>query len=72
MMEKEYAREVQKDALAAIESLSRILQAGSGRCSADDQAQLKKAVGLAIGQIQTGILDLIVHSYPDMDDLQQG
>jgi|GEM_PF-1108012 len=69
MLEKQDAILIQEHALSAIRELSRLLQLANGKFSEADLAQIKRAVGLSIGEIQVGILDLVGAAYPDLDDL---
>lgn len=70
MIEKECAAEVREYSLKAISELSRLLDACRGRCSDDDYERLRKGAGLAIGKIQTDLLDVIYSAYPELDDLK--
>jgi hypothetical protein len=69
MLEKQDAVLIQEHALTAIRELSKLLQSADGRCSEAELSQIKRAVGLSIGEIQVGILDLVGTAYPDLDDL---
>lgn len=69
MLEKQDAVLVQQHALTAIRELSKLLQHVDGKCSEAELSQIKKAVGLSMGEIQVGILDLVCATYPDLDDL---
>lgn len=69
MLEKQDAILIQKHALTAIRELSKLLQYADGRCSEAELSQIKRAVGLSIGEIQVGVLDLVSAAYPDLDDL---
>ena len=70
MIEKEDAVAIHEHALVAIRELSIILQRMDGRCSVAEYSQIKKAVGLSIGQIQMDILELINAAHPELDDLR--
>jgi len=69
-MNKSTATSVRNEALKAIETLSSALEAASQGCSETESRHLHKQVGLAIGQIQRGILEPILAEYPDLDDLR--
>jgi hypothetical protein len=49
-MDKETALEIQKHALSAIRSLSDALSAGENRCSPEEYQQIKRGVGLSMGE----------------------
>jgi hypothetical protein len=70
MIEKQCAIEIQDRALKAITELSQILTLTQKRCSADLRDQIKEGVGRSIGQIQIGILEVILVEYPELDDLK--
>lgn len=69
MMEKADAILIKNGALSAIIELSKLLKHAEGNCSEADLSQIKRAVGLSIGEIQVGILDLVSAIYPELDDL---
>ncbi len=69
-MNKSTAIIVRSEALKAIEALSSTLEAASTGCTEAESRHLHKQVGLAIGQIQMGILEPIVAEHPDLDDLR--
>jgi hypothetical protein len=69
-MKKSTATRVRNEALKAIEALSSALEASSDGCSETESNRLHKQVGLAIGQIQMGIIEPIVAEHPDLDDLR--
>jgi hypothetical protein len=69
-MNKSTATSVRNEALKAVEALSSALEAVSQGCSETESRHLHKQIGLAIGQIQMGILEPIVAEYPDLDDIQ--
>jgi hypothetical protein len=56
--------------LEAVSQLSRVVLFSRGRCSQEEFERIKKAVGLAVGQIQAEILDAIYSRYPELDDLK--
>lgn len=64
------AERLRDAALQAVSQLSQILVVSRGHCSAAEFERMKKGVGLAIGQVQTTILDPIYAQYPDLDDLK--
>ena len=69
MLEKQDAILIQEHALAAIRELSMLIQRADGRCSEAELSRIKRAVGLSIGEIQVGILDLVGAAYPELDSL---
>lgn len=69
MNDRRSAEELRDAALRAISQLSEILLLGRERGSSEEFERVKKAVGLAIGQLQTEILDPIYSRYPDLNDL---
>ncbi len=70
MIEKNCALEIRRLALNAISDLSKALNASRDRCSTDDAERIKRGVGLAIGTIQTELLDVICKAYPELNDLK--
>jgi len=70
MIEESTAKEVHALALSAVSELSKILQMSNGRCSDEEYERIRKGVGMAIGRIQSDILDLICAAYPELDDLK--
>ena len=70
MIEKQCAKEVCELALEAVSKLTQVLNISNGRCSEEEYAQIKKAVGLSIGKIQTDLLDFIFVNHPELDDLK--
>ena len=56
--------------LQAVSQLSRVLLFSRDRSSQEEFERVRKAVGLAIGQVQTEILDKIYSRYPELDDLK--
>lgn len=69
-MDRDGALQARMHALQAVEQLSLVLKAIVGRASEDEFEAIKKSVGLAIGRIQSGILDPLHRQYPDIDDLK--
>lgn len=69
MPERQDALLIQEHALAAIRELSKLLQCADGRYSEAELSQIKRVVGLSIGEIQVGILDLVSAAHPDLDGL---
>lgn len=70
MIEKATALEIKNLALVAIQSLMRALHSCEGKCSAEDQMQIQRGVGLSIGRIETELLGIIYREYPELDDLR--
>ncbi|EBA5557587.1 hypothetical protein [Salmonella enterica] len=70
MMKKKQAIEIKKYSLDAISELSKILSIQRESVSEEEYERLKKGVGIAIGDIQINLLDVIYSQYPDIDDLK--
>jgi len=70
MSDKRSAEELRDMCLQAVSQLSRVLLFSRDRSSEEEFERVKKAVGLAIGQVQTEILDAIYSRYPELDDLK--
>lgn len=70
MIEKQCAIEIQEQALKAIRELSLLLNLSKDRCSPEKYEQIKMGVGNSIGEIQMGILEVIIAEYPELDDLK--
>jgi len=69
-MNKETALGIQHQALEAIKALLEILNRYEQECSAEEQQQLRRGVGLSIGKIQIDLLQPICAQYPEIDDLK--
>lgn len=69
MNDRRSAEELRELSLQAVSQLSEILRHSRDRCSQEEFERIKKGVGLAIGQVQSEILDTIYSRYPDLDDL---
>jgi hypothetical protein len=69
MNDSRSAKKLRNLSLKAISRLSQILPAARDRSSTQEFARISKAIGLAIAQIQTEILDPISSRYPELDDL---
>ncbi len=70
MNDRRSAEELRDLSLQAVSQLSQILNHSRDRCSQEEFERMKKGIGLAIGQVQTAILDMIYSRYPDLDDLK--
>ena len=70
LMEKELGQIIRDSGLEAVKSLSVILERANGRCSPEEFELLRKGVGLAIGKIQMGVLEVVYREHPDLDDLK--
>ena len=70
MSDKRSAEELRDMCLQAVSQLSRVLLFSRDRSSQEEFERVRKAVGLAIGQVQTEILDKIYSRYPELDDLK--
>jgi hypothetical protein len=68
--DKRSAEELRDMCLQAVSQLSRVVLFSRDRCSQEEFERIKKAVGLAVGQIQAEILDAIYSRYPELDDLK--
>lgn len=69
-MKKKQVIEIKKYSLDAISELSKILSIQRESVSEEEYERLKKGVGIAIGDIQINLLDVIYSQYPDIDDLK--
>lgn len=70
VMNKQDASELQEYGLKAIENLTLLLDKTKDCCSNETYEQIRKGVGLSIGRIQVGVLDVICAFYPEVDDLR--
>jgi hypothetical protein len=70
MIEKDIAIKIQGHALRSIESLHDALTSAVDHCSVDDFELIRRGVGIAIGDIQMDILEVIYQQYPDLDHLR--
>lgn len=68
-MDRESALKAKSHALQAVEQLTLLLNAIVGGTPEAELEPIRKSVGLAIGRIQTEILDPIYRQFPDIDDL---
>ena len=69
MKDKQAASEIKKLSLSAIRDLTEILNVSRDSCSEEEFDCLRKGVGIAIGNIQTSVLDVIYSEHPELDDL---
>jgi hypothetical protein len=69
MLKKEDATEIRDHALTAIKELMTLFHFAKDKCSPEQHEQIKRGVGLAIGNIQMEILEVINQAYPEFDDL---
>ena len=70
MIEKQCAIEIQEQALKAVRELSLLLNLSQNRCSPDKYEQIRMGVAKSIGEIQMGLLEVIIAEYPELDDLK--
>jgi len=70
MNDRRSAKKLRDVSLQAVSQLSRIVLLSRDRCSPEEFERIKKGVGLAIGQVQTEILDGIYSRYPELNDLK--
>jgi hypothetical protein len=68
-MDRESALQIRNHSLKAIAELTQVLNKLQNRCSPEEYEKIKRGVGLAIGKIQTDLLDVVVATHPDLDDL---
>ncbi|MEN5182174.1 hypothetical protein ABE501_20730 [Comamonas testosteroni] len=68
-MNKHTAENIKNLALESITSLTKILSISQNSTSIEDYEQLRRGVGIAIGEIQCGVLDILYDKFPDIDDL---
>jgi hypothetical protein len=64
------AKALRSRSLKAVAPLARILPAARDRCASQEFERIRKAVGLAIGQVQTEIMAPIASRFPELDDLR--
>jgi len=69
MLSKDKATEIRDRGLKAIEELMAIAYLSEEVCSADQNEQISRGVGLAVGKIQMEILEVVNAAYPELDDL---
>ena len=69
MIDKQCASEIQEHALKAISELSNALNLSRNRCSLEQYEQIKRAVGLCIGDIQMELLENMYAEFPELNDL---
>lgn len=69
MNDRQSAEALRDQSLQAVSQLSRVLMVSRNRCSPDEFERVRKGVGLAIGHVQSEVLDMIYSQYPDLDDL---
>ena len=69
-MEKQCAIEIRELALRAVSELSDVLEVSRSTCSEEEYERLRTGVGLAIGAIQSHVLNVISVEFPDLDDLR--
>ncbi len=70
MNDRRSAEELRDLSLRAVSQLSQILNHSRDQFSQEEFERIKKGVGLAIGQVQTEVLNIIYSRYPDLDDLK--
>ena len=70
MNDKRSAKKLRTLSLRAVSQLSRIVPVSRDRCPPEEFERIRKGVGLAIGQVQTEILDPIYARYPELSDLK--
>jgi hypothetical protein len=70
MIERQCALEIRDLALKAVSELSDVLEMSRGRCLDEEYERIRNGVGLAIGTIQSRLLDIIKEAYPDLDDVR--
>lgn len=69
MLKKEDAIEIRDRALKAVQELMDLFHFSQDKCSPEQGYQIKRGVGLAIGKIQTEILDGVINrEYPELND----
>lgn len=69
MTDKKAASEIKRLSLSAIRDLTEILNVSRESCSDEEFECLRKGVGIAVGNIQTSVLDVIYAEHPELDDL---
>nr|WP_063572637.1 hypothetical protein [Luteibacter rhizovicinus] len=68
-MARETAERVHAASLSAIIGLSSLLRTVQASCSDEDFQEIERGVGLAIGAIQTELMDPLYEDHPELDDL---
>ena len=69
MIDKKCASEIHEHALKAISELSTALNLSQNRCSLEQYEQIKRGVGICIGDIQMELLENIYAEFPELNDL---
>ncbi|MET3521494.1 MAG: hypothetical protein EOS65_32625 [Mesorhizobium sp.] len=67
-MDKKFARDARDLAISSVEKLNEIAKL-SNDWESDEMKRMRKAIGLAMGRIETDILGEIYRVYKDLDDL---
>jgi hypothetical protein len=70
MNDKRSTKKLRDVSLRAVSQLSQILRQSRDRCSPAELERVRKGVGLAIGQVQTEILDMIYARYPELNEVR--
>jgi hypothetical protein len=68
MNDRRSAEQLRDRARDAVPALSQLLADCQSHCTGADFERIRKGVGLAIGQVQTHILDPIYGRYPELDE----
>lgn len=69
-MDRDLAIDLKDHGLKAVVELTLALNCCYERCSPEEYAILKRAVGLSIGRINLELLDVVYTQYPDLDHLK--
>ena len=69
-MKRDFAVTAQRAALESVRQLSILLVEAKAACSPESYDNLKRGIGLSIGAIQIGVLDVISSAHPDLDHLE--
>jgi hypothetical protein len=69
-MDRELAVAIKDHGLKAVVELGLALKCCFKRCSPEEYAILKRAIGLSIGRINLELLDVVYAQYPDLDHLK--
>lgn len=70
MIDRRTAIEMKAAALDAIRALSKLAKIGSENISETDFSEMKRFIGMTIGELDENVLTVIYRQHPDLDDLK--
>lgn len=70
MIDKFLAESIKRRSLSAIAELDAIVSEAQDKCSAEEIASIRGAVGLVIAHIAEQLLEPVFQQYPEIDDLR--